>query len=63
VNPPLKLTITVTRTADGKQDYVQVMSADQMTTNIVLIADEIVVADHRALKPHANVTRARKETP
>ncbi len=42
-----KLTITVTKTADGSRDYLQIISADMFTTNIVLIADEIVVEDHR----------------
>lgn len=43
-----KLTVTVTKTSDGLSDYIQVMSADMLTVNIVLIADLIVVEDHRA---------------
>ncbi len=42
-----KLTITVTKTADGQRDYLQIMSADMLSTNIVLVAEEIVVEDHR----------------
>lgn len=43
-----KLTVTVTKTADGKRDYVQIMSSDLFTVNVVLIAEEIIVEDHRA---------------
>lgn len=42
-----KLTITITKTADGTREYVQVMSSDQFTVNVVLIADEIEVQDVR----------------
>lgn len=41
------LTITVTKTSDGLRDYVQIMSGDMFTTNVVLIADRITVDDHR----------------
>lgn len=46
-----KLTIRVTKTSDGKSDYVQIMSADQFTANVVLIADEIEVLDSRPPAP------------
>ncbi len=42
-----KLTIQVTKTSDGLQEYVQIMSGDMLTVNVVLIADEIVVNDGR----------------
>ncbi len=42
-----KLTITITKTADGLQEYVQIMSADMVSINVVLIADEIEVKDTR----------------
>lgn len=42
-----ELTITVTKTADGQNNYVQILSKDQFTLNIVLIAQEIKVEDHR----------------
>lgn len=42
-----KLTIQVTKTRDGKQEYVQIMSADQFSINVVLIADEIEITDNR----------------
>lgn len=42
-----KLKIQVTKTADGARDYVQIMSADQFTVNVVLIADEIEMRDER----------------
>ncbi len=42
-----KLAIQVTKTSDGLQEYVQIMSGDMLTVNVVLIADEIVVNDDR----------------
>lgn len=42
-----KLTIQVSKTADGKQDYVQVMHGDMMTVNIVLIAAQVIIHDDR----------------
>jgi hypothetical protein len=33
----MKYKITITKTADGRQEYVQIISADQFSTNIVLI--------------------------
>jgi hypothetical protein len=41
------LNVTVTRTSDGKGDYIQIMSLDQFSVNVVLIADRIDVQDHR----------------
>ena len=41
------LTVTITRTVDGKFDYVQIASPAAMPVNIVLIADRIVVEDLR----------------
>ena len=41
------LRIEVTKTADGQHDYVQIMSTDQFTVNVVLIADAIEVVDAR----------------
>jgi hypothetical protein len=42
----MKLIITVQKARDGR-DYVQIMSDDQITTNIVLIAEEISIVDLR----------------
>lgn len=47
---PEKLTIRISRTEDGKSDYVQILSGDQFTLNIVLIANIIVIRDRRKLK-------------
>ena len=44
----MKLTIQVTKTSRGDQDYVQIMSDDYQSVNIVLIADHIKVQDDRA---------------
>lgn len=42
-----RLRITITKTADGERQYVQIISGDQFTVNVVLIADEIEVKDAR----------------
>ena len=41
------LNVTVTKTANGLQDYIQIMSDDMITVNVVLVADAIKVEDHR----------------
>ncbi len=47
MTPIDQLTITVSKTADGSDDYVQIMSGDQFTINVVLIAAEVEVNDSR----------------
>lgn len=47
MNPIPELIITITKTANGKWDYVQIMSGDNFTVNVVLIANKIIVDDHR----------------
>ena len=42
----MKLTITIQKARDGR-DYVQIMSDDQISVNIVLIADKISISDFR----------------
>ena len=42
-----KLTITITKTADGRYDYVQIASPAAIPVNVVLVADLIGVEDHR----------------
>lgn len=42
-----RLTIRVSKTADGKQDYMQITSEDQFAINIVLVAPEILIEDAR----------------
>jgi len=42
----MKLKVTVTKTADGQQDYIQIMSEDMVRVNIVLVG-EIEVEDRR----------------
>ena len=44
----MNLTIQVTKTSRGDQDYVQIMSDDYLSVNIVLVADHIKVLDDRA---------------
>jgi hypothetical protein len=49
MNTPLPhLRIQITKTADGLAEYVQILSGDQFSVNIVLIANRIDVADQRA---------------
>ena len=45
-----KLVVTVTKTSNGLMDYIQIMSDDSVSVNIVLIADKIEVKDHRCLQ-------------
>lgn len=48
MNQPIpKLTIQVTRTADGQNEYLQILSGDQFSVNVVLIAAIIEVRDCR----------------
>jgi hypothetical protein len=42
-----KLRVTITETSDGLAEYIQIMSADTMSVNIVLIAGKIEVEDCR----------------
>lgn len=41
------LTVTISKTSRGDQDYMQIMSEDFQRVNIVLIADEIKFEDKR----------------
>lgn len=49
----MKLTITVTKTINGKQEYLQIMSDDMFSINVVLIADQITIEDMRATEGEA----------
>jgi hypothetical protein len=52
MNPLPNLKVTISKTADGSNDYMQIVSDDQFALNIVLIAGKIEVADSRpAEKP------------
>ena len=42
-----KVTIQVSRTADGKGQYLQVMSGDMVSVNVVIVANEFVIRDDR----------------
>jgi len=46
----MKLTATVTKTSNGLLDYIQIMSDDMISVNVVLVAEEILVDDHRNKK-------------
>lgn len=43
--------ITVTKTSDGMNEYVQLMSADQLSLNVIAIAQKIEILDAREIKP------------
>lgn len=43
----MKLNILISKTANKKMDYLQIMSEDLTSVNIVLIAEKIVVDDKR----------------
>jgi len=42
-----ELTITITKTSDGKSEYLQILSCAGIPVNIVLIANKITIEDHR----------------
>ena len=43
----MELNITITPTAVGNKEYIQIMSDDSVTVNIVLVVDKITVKDTR----------------
>ena len=43
----LRLNVIISKTADGKQEYIQILSSDGMAVNVVLIAEEIKIHDAR----------------
>ena len=43
----LGLNITLSMTADGKQQYLQILSDDAFSVNVVLLADKIKLKDVR----------------
>lgn len=45
--PTQPLAVTITKTADGAAEYMQITSADQFSVNIVLISPKITVKDAR----------------
>jgi hypothetical protein len=47
----MKLHVTISKTSDGLSDYIQLMSDDAVTVNVVLVADKIEVQDARESAP------------
>lgn len=47
MNIPLNLRVTVTKTSRGDSDYIQIMSEDSVTINVVFVAAKIIVEDTR----------------
>jgi hypothetical protein len=54
------LEIEVSRTADGRYDYMQIRSPAAAPVNIVLIAKRITVLDHRTDHSHLHRRAPRK---
>ena len=46
----MKLNVLVSKTANGKANYLQVTSDDQFSINVVLIAESITIEDKRETK-------------
>ena len=46
----MKLNVTVSKTSRGDQDYIQIMSDDMVSVNVVFVADKIEVKDVRKKK-------------
>jgi len=44
-----KIRVQISKTADGTGDYMQAMSEDGLSINVVLVAGEIVLRDDRPL--------------
>lgn len=59
----MRYNATVTKTADGLRQYLQVMSEDSVSTNIVLVADEFVVIDLRGAPVTEGVQASEAEVP
>ena len=57
----MKINVTVTKTSMGDSDYIQIMSEDMVSVNIVLVAEEIQVVDHRAYTDRPDNIRMPKE--
>lgn len=43
----MKLRVTVTKTATGIGEYIQIMSDDMLTVNVVLVAEKVEIQDLR----------------
>lgn len=43
----MKLNVTITKTATGSGEYIQVMSDDMLSVNVVLVAESIKLQDLR----------------
>ena len=53
----MKINVTITKTSVGDSDYIQIMSEDQISVNIVLVAEEIKVEDHRVEKLRTKIKK------
>ena len=44
----MKLNVTISKTRNGNSDYIQIMSEDTVSVNVVFVAESIKVNDVRA---------------
>lgn len=52
-----KYSVVISKTADGSADYMQILSLDQFSVNVVLIADQIELEDKREETKRARTRR------
>jgi len=58
----MKLDVTITKTSVGTSEYIQIMSEDQVSVNVVFVAEEIHVVDHRPYTDrHENIKEQTDE--
>ena len=50
----MKLNVTITKTSTKTADYIQIMSDDMVSVNIVLVAEKIEIEDHRKLSKESD---------
>ena len=48
----MKLRVTISKAATGAAEYIQIMSDDQVSVNVVLVAEKIEVTDMRKGSKH-----------
>lgn len=53
----LNINVTITKTSGGEKEYIQIMSEDNVTINIVLVVDKINIQD---LRPKAKAIKIKQ---
>lgn len=57
----MKITIAISKTANGQGEFVQIMSPAGIPINIVLVVDEVTIEDRR-LKDLRAITKKKGES-